>query len=133
MEKDIRRKAMQFMYDKKLHKVYTDHLPQLFVTGSWKICLLGCIRELSENSIKKIIVLFSNKVPFLQIWIKQLLKILAMKFHTKSFFFLEEMNDFIRPNQCIQKVGFPTFYTSATQAAVLCPPMQPLLILQAIL
>ena len=34
MEKDIGRKAMQFMYDKKLHKVYTDH--KHLVSFNWE-------------------------------------------------------------------------------------------------
>ena len=37
------------------------------------------------------------KINFLHIWIKQLLNLLAVKFHTHSFFFLGDMDDYIRP------------------------------------
>jgi len=43
----------------------------------------------------------------LHIWIKQLLNLLAVKFHTKSFFFLGDMDDYIRLTPCAKKVGFP--------------------------
>jgi len=50
--------------------------------------------NLWENSIKN----FYNvlKLSLFHIWIKQLLHLLALKFHTKSFFFLGDMDDYIR-------------------------------------
>ena len=69
--------------------------PPWYVTGSWKTYLLGT-SKLWENLIENLLI-FSNKAFSFQIWIKQLLNLLGMKFHTKSFFFLGDMDDCIRP------------------------------------
>ena len=55
----------------------------------------------------KILTIFSQNWVFWNIWIKQLLSCLAVKFHTKSFFLLGGMGDYIRLTKCAQKVGFP--------------------------
>jgi len=49
--------------------------------------------NLRQNSIENLYDFF-NQV-FLHIWIKQLLNLLAVKFHTKSFFLLGDMDDYI--------------------------------------
>ena len=51
-----------------------------YVTGSWKTYLWA--QANFEKTQLKIIIIFSNKVFSLQIWIKQLLSLLAMKFHS---------------------------------------------------
>ena len=59
------------------------------MTGSWKTCLLGT-SKLFEKTQLKILMVF-----ILHIWIKQLLNLLRLKFHTKSFFFLGDMYDYM--------------------------------------
>ena len=51
----------------------------------------------------------SFKIIFLLIKIKQLLNLLAVKFHTKSLFFLGDMDEYHKTNQCAKKVGFPKY------------------------
>ena len=46
---------------------------------------------------------------FLHIWIKNLL---AVKFHTVSFFPLGDTYDYHQTNQCAKKVGFPKYRES---------------------
>ena len=48
-----------------------------------------------ENSIENLYNGFKINF-FLPIWVKQLLNLLAIKFHTKSFSFLGDMGDYIR-------------------------------------
>jgi len=61
-----------------------------------------------KNSIENLYIGYKINF-FMHIWVKQLLNLLAMKFHTKSFFFLGDMDDYIyyQTDRCAQKVGFP--------------------------
>ena len=52
--------------------------------------------KFSKNSVENLYNDFKIKV-FLHILIKQLLKLLSVKFLSKSFFFLGDMDDYIRP------------------------------------
>ena len=65
------------------------------MTVSWKTYLLGTSKLFGKTQMK--ISTLSFKLIFLHIWIKQLLNLLAVKFHTHSFFFLVDMDDYIRP------------------------------------
>jgi len=69
----------------------------VYLTGFWKPYLLA--QDFWENTNENF------KINFLHIWIKQLLNLLAMKFHTHSFFPLGDMDDYIRPCSNFTWVG----------------------------
>jgi len=68
------------------------HDTAIYVTGSWKTYLLGT-SKVSKNSVENLCNHF--KIKLLHVLIRQLLKLLAVKFHTKIFFFLGGMDDYI--------------------------------------
>ena len=55
----------------------------------------GHKQNFEKTQLKIFTILFKIKF-FLHIWIKQVLNLLAVKFHTNSFFFLGDMDDYIR-------------------------------------
>ena len=77
----------------------------LNVTRSWKTYLLGTSKFLQK--LLKIYRMVLKLISFLHIWVKQLLNLLAMKFHTKSFSFLGDMGDYIRLTDVPKRQVFP--------------------------
>ena len=74
-----------------------------YVTGSWKTYLLGTSKLFGKTQLK--ISTISSILIFFHTWIKQLLNLLAVTFHTHSFFFLGDMDDYIRPCSNFTCVG----------------------------
>ena len=80
----------------------------IYVTGSWKTYLLGTSKLFGKTQMKISTIFF--KLIFLHIGIKQLLNLLAVKFHTHSFFFIGYMDDYIRPCSNFTCVGQQVTY-----------------------
>ena len=69
---------------------------RLFVTLFWKTIHLGTCK-ICGNAQLKISAIFLKLTFFLHILIEQLLSLLAVKFHTHSFFILGDILNYIRP------------------------------------
>ena len=71
----------------------------------------GHKQTFAKTQLKIFIIFLNFTLNFLHIWIKQLLNLLAVKFHTKSLFFLEDMDDYYQTDQCAKKVVFQNMVT----------------------
>ena len=67
--------------------------------------LFGHKKTFAKAQLKILTIFLKSKIFF-----AHLEKVtIAVKFHTKSFFSLRDMNDYHQTNHCAKKVGFPKY------------------------
>jgi len=76
---------------------------------------IGHKQTLAKTQLKIYAMILKLQI-FLHILIMQLLKLLAVKFHTKSFFFLGDMDDYIGPTNVPKRQVFQGPVTYSKQS-----------------